>query len=279
MRIVDSEEIQWHTGPGHRDPGIYLRDVLTGQEGGPGNYWLSLIRIESAYDAPIHGHNFDQVRVMLEGTFNFGEQDQAEGTIGYFCEGTPYTQSARGRSLMLLLQCEGASASRFLSQAEMRRGVVELKAAGGDFRDGRYIGPHPLTGAEVTIDSVEAIWQHIVQEPIAYPPARYERPVIVHPQAIHPRPIAGAAGASERLLGLFNERGLRIALRTLEPGGTHVYDGRTEGSGLLFVTQGEGTLGGADFGYRFAAEIGAEEAGELVAGADGLTVLVIRLPD
>jgi hypothetical protein len=279
MRIVDTEELQWHSGPGHREPGVFLRDVLTGPEGGPGNFWFTLVRVEDRYDTPRHSHNFEQVRVMLEGDFNFGDQDQVEGTIGYFSEGTSYEQHARGKSLTLLLQCEGGSGSRYLSQAEMRRAVVELRARGGDFADGIYRGPDPLGEDIVSKDSVEAIWEHIVGERATYPACRYEKPVIMRPQAFAFRRVAGNPGVAEKLLGTFGERRLTLSLWRLDPDATRHFDAAVEGRSLFFVLHGTALLEGDPLPWRAAAEILADERGNFTAGAEGAEILVMRLPD
>jgi quercetin dioxygenase-like cupin family protein len=278
MRIIDTEKLQWHTGPGHREGGIFLRDVLTGQEGAPGNYWLSLVRVEDAYDTPRHEHNFEQVRVMLEGAFNFGDQDQVEGTIGYFSEGTSYEQHARGKSLTLLLQCEGGSGSRYLSQSEMRRAVNELRARGGDFANGMYTGPDPLGDECVVKDSVEALWEHMAGIRARYAPSRYERPVIMRPDAFNYRPMPDVPGVSEKLLGVFNERRLELLIWKLEPGAVHQYRGREAGHALLFVMKGKAECNDAPLGHRFAAEVTTEDEVTLVGGEDGAEILVFGMP-
>jgi quercetin dioxygenase-like cupin family protein len=216
MKIVDTHKSQWHTGPGHREPGVYLRDLATGEEGGPDNFWFVEVRVEEKYDTPLHHHNFEQVRVMLEGKFNFGPQDQDEGTVGYFSEGTAYEQNARGPSRMLLLQCEGGSRSRYLSQSEMRRAVLTLKEMGGSFDGGIYRGPD-RNGISIEKDAVEALWEFATGDTLVYPQPRVQGPVIMRPEAYFFEP-AGTAGVSIKRLGEFGERQLALGYVKVEPG-------------------------------------------------------------
>jgi len=277
MRIADSSVVQWHTGPGHREGGIRMRDLLMG-EPGPNNYWLVLTRVESAYDAPEHAHAFDQVRIMLEGTFNFGPQDQAEGTIGYFCEGTPYTQQARGHSTLLLLQCEGASGTRFINVPELYRGAHELREGGGRFEAGLYIAPD---GRKV--DSYEAIWEHVTGQPVPHPQPRFASPVIMNPAHFDYRPLAGHPGVLEKRLGTFNERQLGIAYWLLEPDAERRWVGGDEGRTLFFVLRGDGEVASGEEAARplrqhFAIEGAPEDVLRFAGGAEPLEILTLRLP-
>lgn len=274
MRIVDSEQVQWHTGPGHREPGVFLRDLLTGPEGESGNYWLVMVRVEDQYDTPAHHHNFEQVRVMLDGRFNFGPQDQEEGTIGYFSEGTVYEQQARGRSRMLLLQCEGGSRSRYLSQAEMRRAVHELKQQGGRFEAGVFHGVAP-DGGTVEKDAVEALWEHAVGRPVAYPRPRFQGPVIMDPEAF--AFVALAEGVEEKRLGEFGERRLALSIVRIAPGHSWRCD-TAEAKQLLFVREGSGQIDASPLAAGYAVEIEKREDADIVAGDKGIELLRFGMP-
>lgn len=276
MRVVDGEKVEWNYGPGHRDPGLALRDLLLGPEGGAGNYWLALIKVAERYDAPPHRHNFDQVRVMLEGAFNFGDQDQEEGSIGYFSEGTSYTQKARGASLTLLLQCEGGSGSRFISQNEMGAGVRALQQAGGAFVAGRFKGPDPISRDPVNKDSYEAIWEHVVRQRLVYPQGRYLKPVIMRPEAFAYLPVPRAPGCAEKTLGVFNERKLGIHLWRFGSGSARTYSSPTRT--LLYVKSGSVTLNGERLDRNFAAEIGAAETALIEHGTGAAEILALCLP-
>lgn len=276
MRVVDTQTVEWHYGPGHRDPGLALRDVFLGEPGEPGNYWLSLVKVVDTYDAPPHRHNFDQVRVVLEGAFNFGAQDQDEGSIGYFCEGTVYKQTARGPSLTLLLQCEGGSGSRYISQTEMKHAVQELTGAGGDFVHGRFVGPDPVTGEPTKKDSYEAIWEQVVGRRLEYPKPRYQSPVIVRPEAFGYLPMADSDGVYEKNLGVFNERKTGIGFWKLDPGAKFSLTDATRT--LLFVKSGRVAVADHEVGAFFAVEVDANETVEVRHVDHDVEILVLRLP-
>lgn len=276
MKVVDSEKVEWNYGPGHRDSGLALRDVLVGPEGGAGNYWLSIIHVAEKYNAPRHRHNFDQVRVMLAGAFNFGDQDQEEGTIGYFSEGTAYTQKARGASITLLLQCEGGSGSRFVSQNEMATAVKALRQRGGEFVGGRFNGPDPISAEPVNKDSYEAIWEHIVGKRLVYPEGRYQKPVIMRPEAFAYMPFPGAPGVEERALGVFNERKIGISMWRYTSGAVQTYSHPTRT--LVYVKSGVVTIDGERLGPKFAAEIGADETVHIKHAEGVPEIIAFNLP-
>ena len=82
---------------GQRD----FRTVLRGDEGSLNNYRLSFVRESGELDVPRHRHNFDQLRMCLEGDRQNYSKDKwfDPGEIVYFPEGTPYgpEQSASPR--------------------------------------------------------------------------------------------------------------------------------------------------------------------------------------
>ena len=133
MRVVHASDVEWAPLSGHRGGTILFKRLLEGSRGDPGNFELSLARADGDYFTPRHRHNFDQIRVALEGSFNFAtKRDLAEGTVGYFPEGTFYgPQEARERSVILLLQFGGASGDGFMSYDELEAGfawILQLEA-------------------------------------------------------------------------------------------------------------------------------------------------------
>lgn len=276
MKIVDTHEAQWHTGPGHREPGVFLRDLAIGEEGGPDNFWLVEVRVEDRYDAPPHHHNFEQVRVMLEGRFNFGPQDQEEGTVGYFSEGTPYEQRARGRSHMLLLQCEGGSRSRYLAQSELRQAVHELKELGGSFAGGIYRGPS-RGGAHIEKDSIEALWEHGTGEMLVYPKPRIQAPVIMDPAAYAYEQTA-ISGVSIKRLGSFGERQLELFYIRAEPEAAW-NGGDIAPRRLVYVLSGNAHCEGRELAEGGLVVLEPGETAEIIGGgAGGYEAMVFGLP-
>jgi hypothetical protein len=228
---------------GFRSGRIQFHDLMGGQEGTPGNYGLQLVDVHDAFATPRHRHNFEQVRVMLEGSFGFGpDQVQHKGSVGYFCEGTYYTQDAQGRSTTLLLQLGGPSGQGFMSRSQLRRGVEAL-ASRGRFEDGVYSWTDEH-GKKHNQDSYEAVWEHVNGRPVAYPKPQYGAPVLLQPERFGWR--SAAPGVSQRELGCFNGLGLRLAQLRLEPGAAWELD-TTAQAHLLFCLEGGGRANEWDF--------------------------------
>ena len=96
MRVVQASEARFVGPKAHREGGIQFRYLLEGEEGRRDNYALTLVDIANAFATPRHRHNFDQVRIMMDGSFGFGPSlVQHKGSVGYFSEGTHYTQIGR----------------------------------------------------------------------------------------------------------------------------------------------------------------------------------------
>ena len=93
--------------------------ILEG-EPGPDNFALKLVNIQGDFFSPRHRHNFDQVRLQLEGSFDYDRDGCfTPGAIGYFPEGTRYgPQTSSGNTWNLLLQFGGASGSGYTAESE-----------------------------------------------------------------------------------------------------------------------------------------------------------------
>jgi hypothetical protein len=253
IEIVDSATMQWFQPKGgHREEGVEFKPLFTGTEGEPDNYWFTLVQVRERYHTPPHQHMFDQVRIMLEGSFNFGP-----GTVGYFTEGTSYEQNGDGYSYHLLLQCEGGSRTRYFSGRSMR-GATEALKESGVFEAGRY---RYADGREV--DGYEAIYHHLTGSFPAYTEPRYERPVIMKPASFS-WSNGGQSGVHRKSLGVFNERELGLHMLKIEGGATAEISGGS--SGLLgFVVTGSGRAGDAAWSAGSGLRLGAGEVCNLDA--------------
>jgi hypothetical protein len=236
--LVHSEEMQWHQPKGgHREEGVEFKPLFTGEEGEANNYWFTLVQVREHYHTPPHKHMFDQVRFMLKGGFNFGPQDQPEGTVGYFTEGTEYEQSCDNYSFHLLLQSEGGSRTRYFSGRSLR-GATEALKESGVFENGRY---RYADGTEV--DGYEAIYKHLTGSTPKYITPRYERPVIMDPASFQWVDDAGTVGVRRRPLGTFNERNLTLSMLAIDSGRVAELQGGMGGT-VIYVMSGSGTVAG-----------------------------------
>jgi hypothetical protein len=289
MRSVTPSEAEFIPAQAHRPGGVSFRHLLAGQAGAPDNYSLSLVDVAQHYEAPRHRHNFEQVRMMLDGSFGFGPGAvQDVGSLGYFCEGTYYTQRGDGRSTTLLLQCGGASGAGYLGFAQLRQGIQAL-ASKGQFHDGVFTW-HDDQGVKHNQDGYEAAWEHVNQRTIAYPKPRYQAPVIVHPE--HFAWLPWAPGLQLKRLGCFNERGLGVAMWQLRAQARVTWQ-PAERRELLYVLQGDAALIAQDSAHDAAhdaahgdqalpegsaIEVLRGESLTLSAGSRGCTLVGLSLP-
>jgi hypothetical protein len=274
MRSTTPDEAEFIPAQPHRAGGVSFRHLLAGDDDAPDNYSLSLVDVADRYEAPRHRHNFEQVRVMLRGSFGFGPGAvQEPGSIGYFCEGTYYTQHGEGPSTTLLLQCGGASGAGYMGFARLRRGIRAL-ASRGSFHDGVFTWRDDA-GKKHNQDGYEAVWEHEFKRPMHYPKPRYQAPVIVEPQ--HFEWLGWTRGVHLKRLGCFNERGLGIALWRLA-GGAELSLATATRCELLYVRGGAIDLGGRRLGASSAIEVLRGEALQLRAAAKGAVLLGFSLP-
>ncbi len=216
MKIVHVATAAKGGASAHRPGGIAFTYLLEGTEDSPENFSLMLVHVKDEYRAPRHRHNFDQVRIMLNGAFGFDRgQRQEAGSVGYFTEGLYYTQAGVGESTTLLLQIGGASGNGYMSNGQLRAGVVSLQQRGA-FHEGVYTRTD-AHGHTRNQDSYEAAWEHTFSRDISYPMPRYDGPVLIAPEAFAWRPDATQAGVSCKALGTFHERGLAISYWKIAP--------------------------------------------------------------
>ena len=153
--------------------------ILEG-EPGPDNFALKLVNIQGDFFSPRHRHNFDQVRLQLEGSFDYDRDGCfTPGAIGYFPEGTRYgPQTSSGNTWNLLLQFGGASGSGYTAESEEEHAAAALREK-GKFEKGVYTYFNS-DGTKVNQDAYEAVWEHIHGRALVYPKERYERPVFMN---------------------------------------------------------------------------------------------------
>lgn len=251
-------------------PGKYDYYQLTeGDEASPDNFTLQLVRTYGDMYSPRHCHNFDQIRMQLEGGCDFSRDGLMKvGTVGYFPESTPYgPQTNVGESFLLLLQFGGASGNGYISERTYDRAVRELKQT-GEFQEGSFTAPgKPKT------DAFQAVWEHASGRPIQYAPTRYATAVFMEPTSFAWTPAPQAPGALIKTLGIFSEREVGIRLAQLEPGASLPLAGRS----IAFVVAGKGSCGTEPLELYSTIELNTGEHATLKA-TNGLEILLIQLP-
>lgn len=235
MHFAHRDTAECRQASEHRPGGITLTSLLRGKEGTPGNFDLMLIEAEKYY-APPHRHNFDQVRILLEGRFDYGpRQFQTQGSVGYFPEGATYTQRSDEHSLTLLLQSGGASGQGYMSYRQLQEGISLLRQH-GDFRDGKYHWTSREGKLQIQ-DSYEAIWEQQNGRSLDYPEPRYDAPVILREDRYTWVPDGNCNGVHWRHYGSFSERQLTVAKARIEAAAECVLPAASRNR-LLYVHHG-----------------------------------------
>jgi hypothetical protein len=273
IRTIEECPLVTPVRKGFRGGSIGFRDLMQGVEGSPNNYGLQMVHIDGEYFTPRHRHHFEQVRVMLEGSFSFGEGfEQHQGSVGYFCEGCYYTQKDLGKSITLLLQIGGPSKQGFMSRTQLRGGIETL-AHKGEFNDGVFTW-HDGNGQKHNQDSYEAVWEHVHGRSIEYPKPQYRSPVIIEPERFSWRRLSD--GVTARQLGTFTEYSLGLQQMQFDAGARGAI-GATQ-STLIFVMTGSGTVNQAPFARWSTIRLGAGEVATISASAMS-ELFVFFLPD
>ncbi len=246
--------------------------ILEG-EPGPDNFALKLVNIEGDFFSPRHRHNFDQVRLQLEGSFDYDRDGCfTPGAIGYFPEGTRYgPQTSSGNTWNLLLQFGGASGSGYTAESEEEHAAAALREK-GKFEKGVYTYFNS-DGTKINQDAYEAVWEHIHGRPLVYPKERYERPVFMNSNAFEWVPLKDQPGVASKMMGVFSERETKLAFYKVDSAAKLAL----EENSFYFVLSGTGEVNGEAVGKHTTVHLKRMESGTLAANAD-LECLQIKLP-
>jgi hypothetical protein len=239
MKIVQTDEIPLKRGLEHRGGTFHGRIMVEGAPGTLDNFQLSFGQMGGDFNSPRHRHNFEQIRYQLEGVLDYGRDGKlVAGMVGYFPEAVYYGPQSQDPGInckTIVLQFGGASGSGYLSQAEVKAGMEELKHD-GEFKDGVFRRRADVEGKR-NMDGYQAIWEHVNERPMVYPKPRYPQPIFMDPANYEWVPVEGQRGVSEKLLGVFTERRSEASLFKLEAGASFT----ARGKGVYVVTRGGGT--------------------------------------
>lgn len=266
MQIAHRATARQEGAAPHRGGGIHFTYLLDGDPAMKDNFSLSIIDFEDGYSTPRHRHNFEQIRVMLDGEFSFAPgKTQKPGSVGYFCEGGYYTQHGLGRSRMLLLQVAGPGGEPYLNHDLLREGGRQLAEVGA-FDDGVYSWTDD-TGRKHNQDGYEAVWQHVFDRPLSYCKPRYSEPLIMDPDAFGWIEDADADGVEHRTLGVFNERVTRLGMIRLAAGARWTIDDPAQGW-LWYVIEGAGHANDEAWSAESALHVDLGERAVIEASSD-----------
>lgn len=280
MRIVHDKDVPFKvTATKHREPNIEFKRLLQGVPGSKHNYEFSLARSPGRFKSPRHRHNFDQIRLCLEGRFGDGKDlDLHPGQVGYYGEGTYYSIDSTD-SLVVLLQFGGANGDGFTHYSQLFRAYEEMIKL-GEFRDGvfyRHQRSNLPPGVKANQDGYEALWQHIHGKPVVYPKPRYPNPVIMNPDNAGWLADPDQPGVERCTLGIFTERLIEIAMAKVAAGSAFI-EAAPRAPRLFYILEGEATLDDGQALHKGTAiELSAGEEMRGRATAD-LRIYAITLP-
>jgi hypothetical protein len=238
---------------------------------------LSLSLVPEGYFTPRHHHNFDQIRYTIEGLQSTGHGDLAPGECGYFPEGAFYgPQKQEGDCLTLVLQFEGPSGERLLSNEEMNATYPRLMAEGAVFENGVYKG-HTADGRPDNKDAYEAIWEAHEGHALTFPPPRYRAPVMMIADAYAWVPDRSRPGVDAKHLGTFNELRTGVEFLRLNSGAA-IEGGRQVDMELRYLLEGSVRYGGQEWPAGAYFCLPPDAAVERFSTETGGTFFVIKLP-
>ena len=247
MQFVCYANLELKTrGINHRVGSFRYKELGEGTPGTPGNYNLRLVWSETDFFSPRHMHNFDQVRVQMQGTFHFdADGTMKPGVAAYFPEGTPYgPQTSQQDTVQLVMQIGGPSGTGYLSEMQRISSVAAL-AAIGEFRDGKYFGPDKAdTGGT---DSFQAAWEHAQGRKMVYPPMRLQKPLFTNPESFGWVAVPCQTGVARKQLWRFGAHTVGLDMVRLDAGARHSIAGPVS----CFVERGAGTVRSNDAEYAY----------------------------
>jgi hypothetical protein len=177
---------------------------------------------------------------------------------------------------VLLLQMGGAAGSGFMSYQQLNAGYERMCDL-GKF-DGGVFTRETTDGRLQRSDGYEAIWEYVNGQEVEYPPARYEEPVVIHPENFGWIPV-GEPGFELKHLGTFSERAINIGQIRGRRGARHLVD-RHRAPELLFVERGaiRDVASGELLEAQTAFRVDPADTGREIEVVDDCVLFFVQLP-
>jgi len=238
-------------------------------------------RYDKGYGTPRHKHIFDQYRYNMTGKRQIKDGFLEAGEVAFYPEGVYYgPQLQEEECTGLGLQFQGLSGIPYLTHQELNDARKALSAEGATFKGGIYTKILP-DGRKINKDSHVACSEYVSGKPIAFPEGRFEKPIVMRPQA---HPWIGdrtLAGVEHKRLGTFGGSGIRFT--RLLPGAT-IPARREDDAEIRYLVEGSIEYGGKSWkggqtleeGTYMFVQAGAE-VGEITSKTGGV-FYVIELP-
>ncbi len=224
MRITNPAEHEWRTRDVKiREGQLSIKPLASGSTEDGLNFSLNLVRYgegENRFETPRHHHTYEQVRVPISGSLNYGpKQDVPEGWVSYFPAGAYYgPQCVDGGTIVALQYGFGDD---FLLPGRRRRAAGAAKMAeSGSFKNGVYTDS-TASGRKRNRDAVNAVYEEALGRPLEIPKPRYPAPILMDPAAFEWTASDEEPGVATKFLGAFTERDLALSMLSWPDSGTH----------------------------------------------------------
>ena len=173
-------------------------------------------RYDKGYATPRHTHIFDQYRYNMTGKRQIKDGFVEAGEVAFYPEGVYYgPQLQEEECTGLGLQFQGLTGIPYLTHKELGDARKALSAEGGSFKGGVYTKILP-DGRKINRDLHLACTEYVSGKKVDFPVGRFDKPIVMRPQA---HPWIGdrhCDGVAHRHVGNFGGSGIRFT--KLEPG-------------------------------------------------------------
>lgn len=172
-------------------------------------------RKKDEYYSPVHRHNFDQTRYVVEGEIDFGHELIArDGDFVYFPASTHYGITVRSEGcLVFTVQTHGPDWAYFPTRAEAGEGTRALQKISEVDRE---VGVVRWPDGRVQ-DTYEALWENLTGRPMEYPTPRYTTPCLIRSLGFAWRPTS-QKGVRVQTLASFNGVGPAASKLSIDTG-------------------------------------------------------------
>jgi hypothetical protein len=257
-------------------------ELLTGQEGSPGNYRLGYsesrdAKSGNAWSTPRHRHIFEQVRHPLEGDYSIaGDQVLPAGWVAYFPESAYYGPQKLSPNLKsVVLQYGGPSRLGYMSAGQRKAGLADLLKR-GELRDGIYTWTD-TDGRTHNQDAHEALWEQVRGVKTSYPKPRYDSLVMMNPASFPWIKDDSLTGVARKILGTFTELDVRIGFVSLDAGASLPF-GTQPSAEILFLKHGEIRHGDTKYPPLSAFGSAAEDSPETLVATEDCELFYVKMP-
>ncbi|WP_214109125.1 hypothetical protein [Acrocarpospora catenulata] len=262
----------WVNASEHRTPGITIKPLVN-RDGQGRSFEFNIVQFGGGdFFSPRHRHNFDQIRIGLEGETSYGEKHLIRArTVGYFPEGAWYGPlQVNQPSVQAILQFDGASHCGYVSYEHLDRATAELRTE-GTFAGGFF---EPANG-DSRIDAYQASWERVTGQSMVYPERRFTTPIYMNIDAFA---WVGAAGSVRRkTLGVFGERQTTISMLEV-PAGAQAQISEPGRTVVGFVLTGAVDCDGSALGAWSAVRTEETDQVSVTGAAPVSEVILLHLP-